>query len=121
MTRYLTLEALLQIVADLRVGPVRDMGLLDSAVARPRSSAFGTEAYPTLGLKTAALMHSITANHALIDGNKRLAWTAGMVMLGINGHRTSLNQDDAYKLMIAIATGTSDLAWISETLAIVVL
>jgi len=77
---YLELEDILQLVRHLGVGPVRDVGLLDSAVARPRSSAFGEDAYPPVSLKAAALLHSITNYHALVDGNKRLAWLATTVV-----------------------------------------
>lgn len=49
---------------------VRDFGLLDAAVARPRSTVFGVDAYPDLWQKAAALLHSPARNHALVDGNK---------------------------------------------------
>ena len=62
-----------EIISDFRI---RDLGLLESAVARPRTSVFGEDAYPTFPDKVAALMHFIARNHALIDGNKRLAWSA---------------------------------------------
>ena len=55
---------------------VGDYGLIDSALARPRASVFGQGAYPDLHLKVAALLHSLARNHALVDGNKRLAWTS---------------------------------------------
>jgi death-on-curing protein len=52
---------------------VRDHGLLASAAARPQTTVFGKDAYPTLLHKAAALLQSIAGNHPLIDGNKRLA------------------------------------------------
>ena len=52
--------------------PIRDIGLLGSAVARPQTTAFGEEAYPDIWTKAAALLHSIVSNHALVDGNKRM-------------------------------------------------
>jgi death-on-curing protein len=55
---------------------VRDLGLLESALARPRASAFGEDAYPDLDSKAAALLHSVARNRALVDGNKRLALAA---------------------------------------------
>ncbi|MFJ8823144.1 type II toxin-antitoxin system death-on-curing family toxin [Streptomyces sp. NPDC102467] len=64
---------------------VRDMGLLVSAVERPRTHVFGAELYPTLHEKAAALLHSVARNHALIDGNKRTAWLAMRVFLRFNG------------------------------------
>jgi death-on-curing protein len=64
---------------------IRDVGLLESALARPQSSAFGSDAYPTLHEKAAAFMESLARNHALVDGNKRLAWVATRVFLEFNG------------------------------------
>jgi death-on-curing protein len=78
---YLTVEDLLGLVRRLGVGPVGDLGLLDAAVTRPQSSAFGEDAYPTVRLKAAALLDSIVTSHALIDGNKRLGWLATTVFL----------------------------------------
>lgn len=110
MIRYLTLEDLLHI-ADAAAGVevvVRDVGLLESALARPRTTVFGEDAYPTLHVKAAALLHSLVRNHALIDGNKRLGWAATAVFLGINGHRVVATQDDVVELVIAVADGTLD-------------
>lgn len=67
--RFLTVEDLMALVEDLGVGPVRDVGLLESAAARPRSSLWGGDAYPTLGSKAAALLDSLVNNHPLVDGN----------------------------------------------------
>jgi death-on-curing protein len=106
---YLTLEDLLGFVRRLGIGPVRDLGLLDSAVARPMSSAFGEDAYPTLELKAAALLHSIVTNHALVDGNKRLGWLATTVFLDTDGEPVELADDDAFQLVLAIAEGNLDL------------
>ena len=106
---YLELEDLLQLVRTLGVGPVRDMGLLDSAAARPRSSAFGEDAYPTVALKSAALLHSITSNHALVDGNNRLAWLATTVFLDLNGFSPELADDEAFTLVWDVAATSMDL------------
>lgn len=105
MTEYLTLEDLLTLVDDLRVGPVRDLGLLNSAAHRPVAHLFGTEAYPTLDLKVAVLLESLVGNHALIDGNKRLGWLAVVVFYGLNGVDLDVPDDPAYDLVIAVATG----------------
>lgn len=88
MTRYLSLEDLL-FVASQACGEVivRDYGLLESALARLAATVFGSDAYPTLHTKAAALLHSLTCNHALVDGNKRLAWAACAVFLGLDGQR----------------------------------
>lgn len=114
---YLDVEDLLMLTRDLGAGPVRDVGLLESAVARPRASVFGEDAYPTIHLKAAALLHSICRNHALVDGNKRLAWLATVVFLDINGLGARLPRDDAFDLVIHVAEGTADVADIAEVLA----
>jgi death-on-curing protein len=105
---FLNLEELLHVAARaLGVEPeVRDPGLLESALARPRASAFGEPAYPTIHLKAAALLHSLARNHALVDGNKRLALAATIAFYGINGIRLILTNDQAYELVINVASGT---------------
>lgn len=105
----LELEDILHLVRYLSVGPVSDVGLLDSAVARPRSSAFGEDAYPSVSLKAAALLHSITNNHALVDGNKRLAWLATTVFLDLNGLAPDLSDDEAFELVWAVASTSLDV------------
>ena len=106
MTEYLTLDDVLSLVEDLAVGPVRDVGLLDAAVHRPRVSVFGRDAYPGIDDKAAALLESLVRNHALADGNKRLGWLCVVVFYGLNGITLEAPDDDAYDLVIAIATGT---------------
>ncbi len=64
--------------------PIRDVGLLGSAVARPQTTAFGEDAYPDIWSKAAALLRSIVKNHPLVDGNKRLGWLATAVFLELN-------------------------------------
>ena len=104
---YLTLDEVLAVAARVIDGEVllRDAGLLEAAVARPRTSVFGEDAYPDLHSKSAALLLSICTNHALIDGNKRLALASAIVMLGVNGWKLTLSNDEAYDLIIAVATG----------------
>lgn len=104
---YLTLPELLH-VAERVLGAdyaVRDIGLLSSAVARPQTSVFGQDAYERLVDKSAALLHSVAKNHALVDGNKRLALAATIAFLGLNGFRLTLSNDEAYELVMAVAAG----------------
>jgi death-on-curing protein len=115
---YLDLEDLLGLVRALGTGPVRDVGLLDSAAARPRSGAFGEDAYGTLSLKAAALLHSLVGNHALVDGNKRLGWLATVVFLDLNEHATDLDDDAAFTLVMDVAAGTVDVEHIAVRLRI---
>ena len=107
---FLTLPELMH-VAERVLGPdvgVRDFGLLEAALARPRTSVFGEDAYPTLESKAAALLHSVVKNHALVDGNKRLSLAATIAFLGVNGRRLTFTNDEAYELIIAVASGEVD-------------
>jgi death on curing protein len=113
---YLSLEDLLDLVHALGAGPVRDLGLLDSACHRPQTVLLGQEAYPTLAGKAAALMHSLAGNHALIDGNKRLALLATTVFLRINGWRLDLTDDEAFDLTLSVAAGELDADGIENRL-----
>ncbi|MFI5064958.1 MAG: type II toxin-antitoxin system death-on-curing family toxin [Streptosporangiales bacterium] len=115
-TEYLSLEDLLDLVNALGAGPVRDLGLLDSACHRPQASLFGREAYPTLAGKAAALMHSLACNHALVDGNKRLALLATVVFLRINGYALDLTDDEAFDLAMSVAAGQLDADGIQQRL-----
>jgi len=116
---YLTTEDLLLLTRKLGVGPVRDVGLLDSCAARPRSSPFGEDAYPTLELKAAALLHSVAANHCLVVGNKRLAFLAAMVFLDLNGRDVALTDDEAFTVTMDVACGgLSDVAEIAQRLKV---
>jgi death-on-curing protein len=116
---YLDLEDVVEMVRTLRVGPIRDVGLLDSAVNRPRSSAFGDDAYLTLELKAAALLHSMTKNHALVDGNKRLAWLCTVVFCDLNDFSSDLSDDEAFQLVWEIASSAIDIALIAKRLRLV--
>ena len=84
---------------------VRDFGLLESALARPPTTVLGQDAYPTVHLKAAALLHSVCTNHALVDGNERLAWAVTAVFLVLNGERIRTDQDAVFDLVIAVSGG----------------
>jgi death on curing protein len=117
VTSYLTLEDLLQLVDDLGVGPIRDLGLLDSAGHRPTTSLYGQEAYPSLDAKAAVLLESIVRNHPLLDGNKRLGWLALVVFYGLNGIDVDAPDDPAYDLVVGIASGQLDHHSAAQTIA----
>lgn len=107
---FLDLEDLL-VVAERSLGSrpgIRDVGLLESALARPQASVFGEDAYSGIHEKAAALLHSLARNHALVDGNKRLAMDATIAFYGINGFRVTLTNDEVYELVMAVATGDLD-------------
>jgi len=107
---YLTMPELIHIAERTLGGDVlvRDHGLLESALARPRATVFGADAYTSLEVKAAALMHSLARNHPLADGNKRLALAATIGFLGVNGRRLTLSNDEAYELILAVAAGELD-------------
>lgn len=90
--------------------PIRDVGLLGSAAARPQTTIGADDAYPTIWLKAAALLQSIVGNHALVDGNKRLGWLATAVFLEINDASVAnASNADVYDLVMEIAATGSDL------------
>ena len=95
-----------EIIADFRV---REIGLLESAVARPKTYVFGEDAYPTFAQKAATLLHSIARNHALIDGNKRLAWSAARLFCLMNDLDIKMKQDKAYEMVVGVAAGQIEM------------
>ena len=115
---FLTVEDLLEIARGvLDVVEVRDIGLLASAAGRPQTTVFGEDAYPTLADKAAALMHSVARNHALVDGNKRLAWSATRVFCLLNGRDIVFSVDEAEALVLAVARGEADVPDIALAIA----
>ncbi|HMG45381.1 MAG TPA: type II toxin-antitoxin system death-on-curing family toxin [Acidimicrobiales bacterium] len=90
-------------------GVVRDYGLLDAAANRPRASAFGQDAYPSLHLKAAALLQSLLMNHPLVDGNKRLAWLATVVFYDLNGHELDAPTGEAFDFVLSVVTEHLDV------------
>lgn len=112
---YLTVEDLLEIAVGVVNGAtVRDVGLLAAAASRPRASAFGEDAYRTFAEKAAALMHSLVRNHALVDGNKRLAWAATRVFCLMNGRDLTFTVDSAEALVVAVAAAEIDVPPLAE-------
>jgi death-on-curing protein len=112
---YLSLEDLVEIGKGvLPIFQVRDWGLLESAVARPQSSVFGDDAYPSFAEKVAALVHSIARNHCLIDGNKRLAWSAGRIFSLMNSRDIVMTVDDAEEMILQCARGEVDVPELSK-------
>ena len=106
--------------AAVRIGGpdcIRDLGLLSSSIHRHCSIVFGIDVYPTLDLKAAALLTSVVANHALVDGNKRLGWVAVNLFYGLNNIRLTFDEDAAYELVCSIAKGLDDVQRVADTLA----
>ena len=114
---YLTVDDLLEIAAGVVSDvAVRDAGLLAAAAGRPRLTVYGEDAYPTFDEKAAALLHSLVRNHALVDGNKRLAWAATRVFCILNGRDLAYTVDDAEHLMLGAAGGDIDVPEIARWL-----
>ena len=116
---YLDLDDLVNL-AELLLGdpaPVRDVGLLGSAAARPQTTVFGQDAYPDRDTKAAALLQSIVKNHALIDGNKRLGWLATATFLEMNGVSvTQIPNDDVYDFVMRAAEAHDEVDEIAKAL-----
>jgi death-on-curing protein len=113
---YLITDALAEVLISQGF-MIKDAGLLDSAVNRPRASVFGTDAYATLELKAAAMTQSIIKNCPMIDGNKRSAWIALNYFLVLNGSTLAVSQEQAFDFVIGVATDLLSLedmaSWIS--------
>lgn len=109
------LEIAAALIGDMRV---RDEGLIKSAVERPRTTVFGDDAYVTFDEKAAALMHSLARNHPLVDGNKRISWSATRAFCLLNGRDITLKVDAAEKLILEIARGECDVKEIAKRLKI---
>ena len=120
MTTYLTVERVLRLAARAIAGEVllRDPGLLDAAVNRPRASVFGEDVYPDVFSKAAAMLHSIVTSHPFVDGNKRVGWVSARVFCALNGHAGhAYTEDDAFEFVITVATGKlDDVGEIARTL-----
>jgi death-on-curing protein len=121
--QYLTLEEVLLLHARLiqRTGGsvgVLDIGLLESAMARPRATFEGKDLYPSVWHKAAALMHSLIMNHPFVDGNKRTALTAAGLFLALNGHTLAASNEEVLGLTRQVVRGEIDLpsiaAWLES-------
>ncbi|WP_347109675.1 type II toxin-antitoxin system death-on-curing family toxin [Paenarthrobacter sp. S56] len=104
MTAYLNVEDALHVV-DRYGFHIRDVGLLASALARPATTVMGTEVYPRLADKAAALLESVARFHPLIDGNKRTAWTLMVLLLWVNGYKHDFTTDQGFELVVGVAAG----------------
>lgn len=116
---YLDVEDIVDLAARLLGDPppIRDLGLLGSAAARPAASAFGEDAYTDVWLKAAALLQSLVKNHPLVDGNKRLGWLSTAVFLDLNGvDVTRASNDEVYDFVMAVAAGQQAVPEIAEGL-----
>lgn len=108
--RYLSLAEILDLHGRLiaqsgGIHGVRDLGLLESAVAQPRGAFGGEELYPDLAAKAAALGHALISNHPFLDGNKRAGHAAMEVFLLLNGAELRADIDEAERVILDVAGG----------------
>ena len=95
---------------------IRDIGLVDSAVARPQATFGGKDLYPDIFSKAACLGHSFIRNHPFVDGNKRTGYMSMRLFLNINGYDIKAHEDEKYKFVIEIAEKERDEKSIAEWL-----
>lgn len=81
---------------------LRDLGLLESAVARPQASFGGEDLYPTIFIKAGALVHSLLRNHPFVDGNKRTSMYSAMTFLELNGYRFIAKQKEVVDFALKV-------------------
>lgn len=91
-----------------------NLGLLESAVARPRATFDGQDLYATLFEKAAALMESLAVNHPFIDGNKRVAIVAAALFLQRNGYRLTAGNDELERFTLVVVNERPALAVIAD-------
>ena len=125
MIRYLTVDEVFalhhQCIQTMggREG-VRDAGALASSLSQPHQALYGTELYPTLPEKAAALAFFLNKNHPFYDGNKRLSWVAMETFLLLNGYELVCDDNDAEFATLSVANGTMSkeqlTAWIQRNL-----
>ena len=95
---------------------VRHLGRLESALAQPRQSFGGTDLYPSLVEKAAALGYSLIANHPFVDGNKRIGHAAMEIFLVLNGYEIDADVDEQERAVLAVAAGEMTRAQLTDWL-----
>lgn len=94
-------------INEAEIGP--DFGLLEAAVLRPQQTVFGSDAYPDLHTKAAAMLHSLIRNHPFVDGNKRTAILSMIVFYNLNGHAIEVSEEELVALALDAAEGQVDV------------
>lgn len=112
MTVFLDLEDALSQINYLGFH-LRDIGLLEGCLARPKTTLFGDQAYPTIEDQAAALLHSLATTHPLVDGNKRTSWALLVTFLAVNDLQVIAKPDEAFDFVLAVATDSLELPDIS--------
>ena len=87
---------------------VRNIGMLESAIARPQATFDRKDLYPDIFTKAAALGTSIIANHPFVDGNKRTAYLSMRIFLNLNGYDLKALLEEKHDFIMRMANGTID-------------
>jgi death on curing protein len=95
---------------------LRDQGLLEAALSRPLQTFDGSELYPSLEEKAAALLESIVVNHPFFDGNKRLGYVLMRLVLMEAGKDIKASQEEKFEMVIGVAKGELNAADIAKWL-----
>lgn len=95
---------------------IRDLGLIQAAVAKPLTALFGAEMYPTIHEKAAVFLEALANYHGFVDGNKRSAFVCAARVLYLNGYDIDAGQDEVVSFMRDVATKKRDLPRIAEWL-----
>lgn len=111
--KYLTVNQILVIHSEVieQVGGskgTRDMGLLESAVARSQATFSGKNLYPDVFSRAAALGHSLICNHPFVDGNKRTGYMAMRLFLNLNKYDLKASFEERYKFIMEIVQKLKD-------------
>jgi len=119
--RYLTLNEVLVLYRRViresgGAAGIRDLGLLESALAQPRQTFSGIELYPSIVEKAAALGFSLIKNHPFIDGNKRIGHAAMEVFLVLNGYEIQATVDEQERIILDVAAGRVNRAAFTDWL-----
>jgi len=115
MIRYLTLDEINQLYLELMnrfggIQGVRDQASLESCLVQPQQYVFGTECYPSLPEKAAALCYFLVKNHPFLDGNKRIGYVAMEAFLMLNDHEIVADVDDAERVILSLASSSMNQA-----------
>ena len=93
---------------------IRDSGLLESALTRPRNIWAYAETTPSLAVLAGAYAFGISSNHPFVDGNKRTALVVSFAFLDVNGSDVTASQEDAFLTILGLAAGEINEGQLAE-------